>query len=370
MSGFVTKMYPVFLCVGFFVFADGYVNVALNKPAYQQYPLTGVDTFDASNAVDGRKSDLSISGGQCAASNWKQTATWWVNLTTIHSIHNITIYFRTDNKPWGPSNWRTKLFLGFSVYVSNTTARLQGTLCYKDDNFTLDTIPAVFKTTCPVHGQYVIYYNERLPGVTYPNYYSNDVFSELCEVEVYGCPATGCYGSNNTLPCPDVNCQYCHIETGTCQDCKPGYQGYRCELACNEGFFGTECKETCGHCRDVSHCSNINGTCLNGRDAGYLGDFCKTPCDRGLYGSECSETCGHCLDLNQCSNINGTCLTGCDAGYQGNLCKTPCDKGKYGSECNETCGHCRDVNQCSKINGTCLTGCNPDYQGDLCKTRK
>uniref|UniRef100_K1QQH6 Uncharacterized protein n=1 Tax=Magallana gigas TaxID=29159 RepID=K1QQH6_MAGGI len=49
-------------------------------------------------------------------------------------------------------------------------------------------------------------------------------------IHIKGCPATGCYGSNNTLPCPDVNCQYCHIETGTCQDCKPGYQGYRCEL--------------------------------------------------------------------------------------------------------------------------------------------
>uniref|UniRef100_A0A8W8P3Q0 Laminin EGF-like domain-containing protein n=1 Tax=Magallana gigas TaxID=29159 RepID=A0A8W8P3Q0_MAGGI len=50
--------------------------------------------------------------------------------------------------------------------------------------------------------------------------------------EVYGCPVTGCYGSNNTFPCPDVNCQNCHMETGTCQGCKPGYmyQGHRCEL--------------------------------------------------------------------------------------------------------------------------------------------
>eukprot|EP00105_Crassostrea_gigas_P034461 XP_019918609.1 PREDICTED: multiple epidermal growth factor-like domains protein 6 isoform X1 [Crassostrea gigas] len=369
MSGLVTKMYAVFVCVGVVVFANGYVNVALNKPAYQQYQyIPGDDTFDASNAVDGRKSDLSIVGGQCAISGSGQTATWWVNLTTIHSIHHITISFMTNNKPWGPFNWLTKYSLGFSVYVSNTTDRLQGTLCYKDDNFTLDTIPAVFTTTCPVHGQYVIYYNERLLGVTYPDDYSDDVVSDLCELEVYGCPATGYFGSNCSVPCPDVNCQYCHIETGTCQGCKPGYQGNRCELACDEGFFGTECKETCGHCRDVSHCSNINGTCLTGCDVGYQGDLCKTPCARGLYGFECSETCGHCRDIDQCSNINGTCLTGCAAGYQGDLCKTPCDKGKYGSECNETCGHCRDVKQCSNINGTCLTGCNPDYQGDLCKT--
>ncbi|XP_065926929.1 uncharacterized protein [Magallana gigas] len=74
-----------------------YVNVALNKPAYLQYPDPDDDDWDASNAVDGRKSDLSGRGGQCALSWEKQTATWWVNLTTIHSIHHITIYFRTDN---------------------------------------------------------------------------------------------------------------------------------------------------------------------------------------------------------------------------------------------------------------------------------
>uniref|UniRef100_K1QN53 Uncharacterized protein n=1 Tax=Magallana gigas TaxID=29159 RepID=K1QN53_MAGGI len=145
------------------------------------------DTWDASNAVDGRKSDLSSSGGQCAISYVKQTATWWVNLTTIHSIHHITIFFLTNNKPWGPSiNYLSMFFLGFSVYVSNTTDRLQETLCYKDDNFTLDTKPAVFTTTCAVHGQYVIYYNERLPGVTYPDDYSDGVATGLCEVEVYG----------------------------------------------------------------------------------------------------------------------------------------------------------------------------------------
>uniref|UniRef100_K1QZ68 Multiple epidermal growth factor-like domains 11 n=1 Tax=Magallana gigas TaxID=29159 RepID=K1QZ68_MAGGI len=363
MSGLVTKIYAVFVCAGVFAFANGYVNVALNKPAFLQYPVSH-DLYDASNAVDGRKSDLSNWGGQCAVSWPKQTATWWVNLTTIHSIHHITIYFRTDNKPWGPSNRFTKYVLGFSVYISNTTDRLQGTLCYKDDNFTVYTIPAVFTTTCPVHGQYVIYYNERLPGVTYPF-----VSVDLCEVEVYGCPATGCYGSNNTLPCPDVNCQYCHIETGTCQGCKPGYQGYRCELACDEGIFGTECKETCGHCRDVSHCSNINGTCLTGCGAGYQGDLCKTPCDKGKYGSECNETCGHCRDVKQCSNINGTCLTGCDPDYQGDLCETPCPVGYFGQDCSETCINSYTCDGCNDVSGSCYYGCRPGWIGYFCQKK-
>lgn len=72
------------------------------------------------------------------------------------------------------------------MYVSNTTSRLQGILCFKDTNFTGSTIPAVFNTTCTLHGQYVIYYNERLKDVKYPEGYSEFAESDLCEVEVYG----------------------------------------------------------------------------------------------------------------------------------------------------------------------------------------
>lgn len=87
-----------FLQAFFFIFLT--VNVAQHKPAYHSYSRKG-DAFDASNAVDRGKSDLSEYGGQCAVSYAITSATWWVNLTTVHSIHHITIYFRTDNNPWG-----------------------------------------------------------------------------------------------------------------------------------------------------------------------------------------------------------------------------------------------------------------------------
>lgn len=77
------------------------VNVALKKPANQQNPWTHDDTFDASNAVDGRYANMSWTGGQCAVSYGSQTATLWVNLTSVYDIHHITIYYLTNNLSWG-----------------------------------------------------------------------------------------------------------------------------------------------------------------------------------------------------------------------------------------------------------------------------
>lgn len=83
-------------------------NIALHKPAFQQNTYTkqpgepDAGRFDASNAVDGLKSDLSGHGGQCTISaNNKTTAIWWVNLTRFSNVHYITIYYRTDNVKWG-----------------------------------------------------------------------------------------------------------------------------------------------------------------------------------------------------------------------------------------------------------------------------
>ncbi|XP_062566841.1 uncharacterized protein LOC134229151 [Saccostrea cucullata] len=120
-------------------------------------------------------------------------------------------------------------FLGFYLYVSNSTNRFDGHLCFHDTNNTKETIPAVANISCPVHGQYVIYYNERLPNVTYPSGYSQYAYTELCEVEVYGCPDPYKYGVNCSKPC-STNCeQYCHIESGNCSRCKPGFKGNHCE---------------------------------------------------------------------------------------------------------------------------------------------
>lgn len=81
-------------------------------------------------------------------------------------------------------------FAGFSLYVSYTGSIQGSTLCYKNG----PKIPLLnFTTTCAEHGRYVIFYNERLNGVSYPNGYEvENVYTELCEVVVRGTKFNSC----------------------------------------------------------------------------------------------------------------------------------------------------------------------------------
>ena len=85
----------------------------------------------------------------------------------------------------GKHNAMTAFFLGFSLYISNKTNRHDGVLCFKETNYTRATIPNPVNITCPYHGRYVIYYNNRTHP-PYPGGYYNLTAIELCEVEVYG----------------------------------------------------------------------------------------------------------------------------------------------------------------------------------------
>lgn len=76
-------------------------NIALHKSAWQLHPYE-YRNYDASRAVDGLKTNLQATAYQCTISedNYK-TALWRVDLGDILGVHHITIYYRTDNDPWG-----------------------------------------------------------------------------------------------------------------------------------------------------------------------------------------------------------------------------------------------------------------------------
>lgn len=92
------------------------VNLALHKPAFQSNSHQAKEDISVANyVVDGLKTDPSLDGGQCATTTLgKQTSTWWVDLTSIHSIHHITIYFMTINK--GLGNLKTLVYLFLFIY--------------------------------------------------------------------------------------------------------------------------------------------------------------------------------------------------------------------------------------------------------------
>lgn len=68
--------------------------------------------------------------------------------------------------------------------VSSVADIKRSTLCYKDG----PQLPTLnFTTVCPEKARYIIYYNERLGEVKYPDGYEvANVYTELCEVIVQG----------------------------------------------------------------------------------------------------------------------------------------------------------------------------------------
>ncbi|XP_062585670.1 multiple epidermal growth factor-like domains protein 10 [Saccostrea cucullata] len=341
-------------------------NIALSKTAWLQYPYVN-QQWGADKAVDGRFTDRSPAGGQCTISgNVKTTATLWVDLGGLRSIHHVNFFYRTDNIIWGSSNPYTSRVLGFSVYISNTTKKDEWFLCFKDTNYTRDTVPENVTLDCVKHGRYVIYYNERLPGVIYPEGYSAYAFSELCELQVYVCPTAGYYGENCTITCPQ-NCKkgHCNIEDGTCLRCVPGYKEPRCEEECDNTRYGPECNMTCGNCSNVQQCNHVNGSCPNGCDVGVQGNKCDQECPQGRHGKNCVELCNpNCKGV--CNRFTGVCEFGCNDGWKGVFCENECDGRTYGEDCGVSCGSCLNIEQCQHVNGTCFKGCDRGFQGERC----
>lgn len=94
------------------------------------------------------------------------------------------IFFLIHSLVVDPINRQQGRFAGFALFLSNTGNINGSTLCYKDR---LLLPPLNFTAICAEYGRYVIYYNERLHGVIYPDGYQLDnVFTELCEVIVRG----------------------------------------------------------------------------------------------------------------------------------------------------------------------------------------
>nr|XP_022304916.1 protein draper-like isoform X2 [Crassostrea virginica] len=367
--------------------AQAYENLALHQPAWQSstYRYTG-GSYTADLAVDGQYTDLKFYSSQCAVSFGAKTAEWRVDLGGVKNIHHVFIQYMTENRVWDENNRYTGQFLGFSVYISNTTIKEDGVLCFMDTNYTNATIPNPVNITCPYHGRYVIYYNNRTHP-PYPEGYSYYTRIALCEVEVYGCDVYT-YG----VDCKRCgNCSggvQCDHVTGTCPNgCDPGMYGDECDRECSNNTYGVECKELCGNCSNGEPCHHVDGSCPSGCNAGSYGVTCKescgncsngepchhvdgscpSGCNAGAYGVTCKESCGNCRNGEPCNDVDGSCRYGCDVGVYGKTCDEACQPGIYGFNCLTPCGpNCQG---CNRFTGVCEFGCLPGWTGPSCEKR-
>lgn len=74
--------------------------------------------YSADRAVDGLKSDLSFSGGQCAASENSQTAKLDVDPGEILCVQHILIQYATRNRMWS-----TYLFVDLILFYDSMLGR-------------------------------------------------------------------------------------------------------------------------------------------------------------------------------------------------------------------------------------------------------
>uniref|UniRef100_A0A8C0J8M8 EGF-like domain-containing protein n=1 Tax=Chelonoidis abingdonii TaxID=106734 RepID=A0A8C0J8M8_CHEAB len=153
----------------------------------------------------------------------------------------------------------------------------------------------------------------------------------------------------------------CDSVTGQCV-CTQGWWGRRCSFRCTchlspcaqdsgkcecrAGFWGPLCQHHC----DCLHgnCNRHDGHC--NCNPGYQGRSCGDPCPAGYYGSQCRYSCGHCKRSQPCSPVDGFCLA-CDSGWNGTLCKKLCTPGYYGENCAQMCPSCRKGETCHPETG-------------------
>ncbi|XP_025108636.1 multiple epidermal growth factor-like domains protein 6 [Pomacea canaliculata] len=135
---------------------------------------------------------------------------------------------------------------------------------------------------------------------------------------------------------------------------------------CVEGYFGPDCNKTCGACRYNSVCDTVTKACPAGCESGWQGPRCDQTCAAGTYGRDCKLQCGHCRRSVHCDHVNGTCKLGCVDGFQGKLCRQVCDEGYFGPNCSRKCGGCKNNAPCDTETGNCPDDCDTGWQGSRC----
>ncbi|XP_033907036.3 scavenger receptor class F member 1-like [Acipenser ruthenus] len=152
----------------------------------------------------------------------------------------------------------------------------------------------------------------------------------------------------------------CDPTSGGCV-CQPGYQNPTCSERCSAGFYGNQCQNRCGRCKQAQPCSPTDGFCA-ACEPGWTGTRCDQICPHGYHGDGCKMGCPRCRNGEPCDPTTGNC-SHCDPGWIGPRCDSRCPEGLYGAQCRFQCSPCNH-GQCDHVTGSCI--CEPGYQGDSC----
>lgn len=136
-------------------------------------------------------------------------------------VHSASFYYLSIIQT--AYTFEASVFLGFSLYISNTTIKEDGILCFHDTTYNASNIPSTITLNCEVQGRYVISYNTREGNLSEKANYSKKAEVNLCEVEVYGKylilkTVTSLYDKNLIHPIHlkkkgKLSCNYFHILT-------------------------------------------------------------------------------------------------------------------------------------------------------------
>ncbi|XP_046558972.1 multiple epidermal growth factor-like domains protein 10 isoform X3 [Haliotis rubra] len=274
-------------------------NVAYKRTASSPTRLYS-DSWSADKAVDGNR-DQDVYRGSCFNAADATWGLWKVDLGKQYRIHDVKIY--------QPSQFPGRI-RSCVLYLSNTSSST-GLPCYAFPSDTPENSNGVYSATCDGIGRYFSI--------------SNATFLSLCEVEIYVC-SRGLFGEtcNEFCHCAKKACD--HV-SGFCPgDCRPGWQGDRCDTECNAYHYGLNCVNTCTDrkCSDVnSSCDRYIGSCDSGCVPGWRGVDCSQECSSGSYGQNCSDSCSDrkCAGNSPCDHTRGACVSGCAPGWMGEDCR-------------------------------------------------
>ncbi|XP_046558970.1 multiple epidermal growth factor-like domains protein 10 isoform X1 [Haliotis rubra] len=320
-------------------------NVAYRRNASSPTRLY-MSSWSADKAVDGNR-DRDVHHGSCFNAADATWGLWKVDLGRQYRIHDVKIYQPTHH----PERIRSCV-----LYLSNTSSST-GLPCYAVPYDNPVNSNGVYSAVCDGIGRYF--------SIT------NSTKLNLCEVEIYVC-SRGFFGEtcNEFCHCAEEACD--HL-SGLCPgNCRPGWQGFKCDTECDANHYGVNCVNTCTDrkCSDVnSSCDRYTGSCDRRCLPGWRGVDCSQECDNGTYGQNCSMTCSerNCAGDSSCDHVRGKCDTGCVSGWKGEDCHEACHSQHYGPNCVKICAsrHCVGNSSCN-LTGNCDGGCRTGWTETDC----